>query len=317
MKKWRKLLTLSIDKEKEASLKKSASIVSIITACILTLIKIYAAFITGSLSVLSSMIDSLSDIFASLVTYVAVRYSGKPFNKNHRYGYGKAEAVSALFQAAFIAGSAIFILYDGFYRFFYPIQVEQTVFGVVIMLICWFITLALIIFQKYIIKLVRSQAIKADSGHYTVDLLSNGSVILSLLVVKHFHCFWFDIATAIAIAIYLIYNAWSITKDALEEITDKEIDDKTRQKIIKIVTDTPGVLGYHDLRSRVSGSLYFIELHLELDGNLTLFEAHQISDRTEERITAVFPHAQVIIHQDPYGLNEKRLDHNINESNIL
>ena len=132
MKKWRKLLTLSIDKEKEASLKKSASIVSIITACILTLIKIYAAFITGSLSVLSSMIDSLSDIFASLVTYVAVRYSGKPFNKNHRYGYGKAEAVSALFQAAFIAGSAIFILYDGFYRFFYPIQVEQTVFGVVI-----------------------------------------------------------------------------------------------------------------------------------------------------------------------------------------
>ena len=214
-------------------------------------------------------------------------------------------------------GSAIFILYDGFYRFFYPIQVEQTVFGVVIMLICWFITLALIIFQKYIIKLVRSQAIKADSGHYTVDLLSNGSVILSLLVVKHFHCFWFDIATAIAIAIYLIYNAWSITKDALEEITDKEIDDETRQKIIKIVTDTPGVLGYHDLRSRVSGSLYFIELHLELDGNLTLFEAHQISDRTEERITAVFPHAQVIIHQDPYGLNEKRLDHNINESNIL
>lgn len=310
-------MTLSINKEKEAFLKKAASIVSIITACILTLIKIYAAFVTGSLSVLSSMIDSLSDIFASLVTYIAVRYSGKPFNKNHRYGYGKAEAVSALFQAAFIAGSAIFILYDGFYRFFYPVQIEQTVFGVVVMLVCWFITLALIIFQKYIIKLVRSQAIQADSGHYTVDLLSNGSVILSLLVVKHLHWFWFDIATAIAIAVYLLYNAWNITKDALEEITDKEINEETRQKIIEIVTGTPGVLGCHDLRSRVSGSLYFVELHLELDGNLTLFEAHQISDMAEAQITSIIPNAQIIIHQDPHGLNENRLDHNINETDFL
>jgi len=310
-------LTLSINREKEDSLKKSASIVSIITACVLTLIKMYAAFITGSLSVLSSMIDSLSDIFASLVTYIAVRYSGRPFNKNHRFGYGKAEAVSALFQAAFIAGSAIFVLYDGFYRFFYPIQIEQTVFGVIIMLVCWFITLALIIFQKYIIKLVHSQAIKADSGHYTVDLLSNGSVILSLLAVKYLHWFWFDIATAIAIAVYLLYSAWNITKDALEEITDKEINDETRQKIIKTVNDTPGVLGCHDLRSRISGSLYFIELHLELDGNLTLFEAHQISDAAEQRITSIIPHAQVIIHQDPHGLNENRLDHSLNESSFF
>ena len=103
----------------------------------------------------------------------------------------------------------------------------------------------------------------------------------------------------------------------MEEITDKEINEETRQKIIEIVTGTPGVLGCHDLRSRVSGSLYFVELHLELDGNLTLFEAHQISDMAEAQITSIIPNAQIIIHQDPHGLNENRLDHNINETDFL
>ena len=191
----------------ESGLKKIAAVASISTALTLTLIKTYAAFVTGSLSVLSSLIDSLSDILASAVTYVAIHYSDKPLNEEHRYGYGKAEAVSALIQAAFIAGSACFILYDGFYRFFNPVVIEETMFGIVIMTLCWVITLALILFQKYIIKRVRSQAINADSGHYTVDLLSNGAVILSLFAVKYFNFIWFDAITAILIAVYLLYNA--------------------------------------------------------------------------------------------------------------
>lgn len=296
----------------EAGLKKIAAVASISTALTLTLIKTYAAFVTGSLSVLSSLIDSLSDILASAVTYVAIHYSDKPLNEQHRYGYGKAEAVSALIQAAFIAGSACFILYDGFYRFFNPVIIEETMFGIVIMTLCWVITLALILFQKYIIRRVRSQAINADSGHYTVDLLSNGAVILSLFTVKYFNFIWFDAITAILIAVYLLYNAGVIAREALEEITDKEIDEKTRKKIIAEIMNIEGVKGCHDFRSRISGSIYFIELHLEFDGNLTLFASHELSDIAEARIIALLPKAQVIIHQDPYGIKENRLDHRIN-----
>ena len=301
----------------ENFLKKAAATASIGTAFVLTLIKTYAAFITGSLSVLSSLIDSLSDILASAVTYIAVHYSGRPLSKNHRYGYGKAESVSALIQAAFIVGSAGFILYDGFYRFLNPMEIEETMFGIIVMSVCWIITLALILFQKYIIRRVRSQAINADSGHYTVDLLSNGSVILSLFVVKYLNWVWFDVTTAILIAVYLIYNAGSIAYDALEEITDKEIDENPRQKVINAILSVAGVKGYHDFRSRISGSTYFIELHLEFDGNLTLFATHELSDKAEAKITSMFPQAQVIIHQDPYGLEEKRLDHDIEKNDIL
>lgn len=295
----------------EASLKKIAATASISTALVLTLIKTYAAFLTGSLSVLSSLLDSLSDIFASAVTYLAVRYSDKPMTKEHRYGYGKAEAISAMLQAAFILGSAGFILYSGIYRFFNPLPVEDTAFGIAIMILCWVITLIFILFQGYVIKRVRSQAIAADSGHYTVDLLSNGSVIISLFMVKYFNWGWFDAVTAIFIAIYLVYNAGKIAYDAFEEITDKEIDEDTRKKIISKITKVDGVLGCHDFRSRISGSLFFIEVHLEFDGNKTLSEVHKISDIAENEITDVLPQAQVIIHQDPYGVQEKRLDHDI------
>ncbi|MBQ8481852.1 MAG: cation diffusion facilitator family transporter [Alphaproteobacteria bacterium] len=300
-----------INKQDESFLKKFAAIASISTAFVLTLIKTYAAFMTGSLSVLSSLIDSLSDILASIITFVAVHYSDKPLTNKHRYGYGKAESVSALLQSAFIIGSAGFILYDGFYRFANPRQIEETMFGIIIMSICWIITLALILLQKYTIKRVHSQAINADSGHYTVDLLSNGSVIVSLFVVKYLHWMWFDVATAVLIALYLLYNAGVIAYEALEEITDKEINEADRQKIINAVTRLDGVLGCHDFRSRISGSTFFVELHLEFDGNKTLYETHKISDIAESEIVSLFPQAQVIIHQDPYGLKEKRLDHDI------
>ena len=146
---------------------------SISVATLLSLVKALAFFYTGSLSVLSSMVDSLADVISSLITYIAVRISNKPLNERHRYGYGKAEAVSALLQSAFIAGSAGFILYDGIKRFIYPIIVEQTAVGMAIMCFSLFSTLLLVIFQRHVVKKTNSKAIDADSAHYTVDILSN------------------------------------------------------------------------------------------------------------------------------------------------
>ena len=292
-------------------LKSLAATASISVSVTLCLIKAVAAVTTGSLSILSSMIDSLTDILSSSISFIAVKFSNKPLTENHRYGYGKAESVSALMQAAFIAGSGGFILYDGIGRFIKPMPITQTAIGLWVMGISTLLTLFLITFQAWVVKKTKSTAIQADSAHYTVDLLTNGAIVLSLIIVHYLDWQWFDSFTAIVISLYLLWNAAHIALNALEEITDHEVDNDIKKTIIQIVQEEKDVKGYHDFRTRVSGLIMFIEIHLEMDGNLSLAQAHDISDNVEAKIIKVFPLAQIIIHQDPYGLHEKRLDHEI------
>ena len=202
-------------------------------------------------------------------------------------------------------------MYDGINRFINPTPIKQTTAGLWIMGISIVLTVALISFQAAVVKKTNSQAIEADSAHYTVDLLTNGAIIVSLLVVKYLGWQWFDSLTAVFISGYLLWNAAHIAIKALEEITDHEVDDDIKNKIIALVHEVPEIKGYHDFRTRVSGLRMFIEIHLELDGNLTLSKSHDISDKVEAKILAEFPQAQIIVHQDPYGLHEQRLDHEI------
>ena len=298
----------------DATLKRTATIFSITVAILLSFIKVVAALITGSLSILSSMIDSLSDVISSFISYIAVHYSNKPLTDKHRYGYGKAEALSALIQTAFIVGSASFILYDGFYRFKHPVKIEQTSTGLLVMLISLFLTLILVFFQKYVVKKTSSKAIAADSLHYAVDILSNFAVILSLIIIKYENWQWFDILTALIIAAYSMYNAIKLAINSLEEITDKEIDETIKNDIIDVIKSVDEVKGFHDFRSRVSGNRIFVEIHLEFSGNKTLFETHQKISVIENKIIAKYPHMQLIIQQDPWGIQEERIDNIIKGS---
>ncbi len=297
--------------EQNNRLKKAAASASVMLSGGLCLLKIFGAFYTGSLAILSSLIDSLADVFASSVSFIAIRFSTRPANKEHRYGFGRAESISALVQSAFIAGSGLFVMYDGITRLFNPTPLEKPNIGIVIMAISLAATVLLIVFQKYVARKTASPAIAADSAHYTVDVLTNLSIILSLIVVKFFNISWFDILTAFAISAYLIYNAYKIAAEAVAALTDKELSEDIRQQVIDMVLNSEGVEGYHDFRSRDLGGAYFFEIHLELDGNLTLYKTHNLTDKVEEKIKNAFPNAQVIIHQDPYGLHESRLDYDI------
>lgn len=297
-----------LSQEQSNSLKKIATIASVSLAVSLSLLKTFGALYTGSLAVLSSMIDSLADIFASSVTYIAVKYASKPASDIHRYGYGKAEALSALIQSAFIAGSGIFVMYDGFSRFLSPKPLEQTDTGIIIMVISLVSTVTLIFFQKYVTRRTKSQAISADSAHYAVDVMTNASIILSLLVVKFFNISWFDTLTAFVISAYLLVNAYHLARQAVSLLMDEELSDDIRTDIIRIVRNSPFTKGIHDLRTRDLGGTYMFEFHLELDGNLSLYDAHDLTDMVEDEILEAYPNAQIIIHQDPAGIDEKRLD---------
>ena len=302
------------NKEDLNRLKRLAATLSVSLAVALCFLKIFGSIYTGSLAILSSLIDSLADVFASSLSFVAIKFSTRPASLEHRYGYGRAESISALAQSAFIAGSGLFVMYDGITRIISPAPLEQTDFGIMVMTISLLATLALIAFQKYVTKKTASPAIKADSAHYTVEVLTNLSIIISLLVVKFLGINWFDILTAFVISAYLIFNAYKLAAEAVSALTDRELSPEIRQKVIDIVNNSEDIKGYHDFRSRDLGGTYFFEIHLELDGNLTLNITHQLTDKVEEAIKRQFPEAQVIIHQDPYGLRENRLDYTIEGS---
>lgn len=300
-----------LNKEQKDRLKKNATAASVTLAVCLSLLKTFGALYTGSLAVLSSMIDSLADIFASSITYIAVKFSSKPATSDHRYGYGKAEALSALIQSAFIAGSGIFVMYDGISRIFYPRPLEQTSIGILVMIISLIATLGLILFQKYVARRTNSQAINADAAHYTVDVMTNASIIVSLVVVKLFNISWFDTLTAFLISAYLLKNAYHLASDAVKILMDTELSDEIRLNIIRIVKESPFTKGIHDLRTRDLGGTYMFEFHLELDGELSLYAAHDLTDMVEDDILEIYPNSQIIIHQDPAGIKEDRLDQKI------
>ena len=294
--------------QKSQKYKKAAVYGSVMLSAILCLIKTFAAFQTNSLAIFSSLIDSLSDIVASVISFIAVKFSLKPADCNYRYGYLKAESLSAFVQSVFIASSGIFVLYSGINRFLHPSTLEKTNIGLLIMILSLALTFFLIFFQKYVAKHTLSPAIKADMAHYATDILTNVGIIASLFLVQTFHLEWLDTICATIIAFYLIYYAYKIAKEAIFSLMDKELDLEIRKHVTKLIMETKSVKGYHDFRSRDMGGVYYFELHLELDGNLSLLEAHRLTDIVEQKIKSAYPKSQVLIHEDPYGIKEERLD---------
>ncbi len=292
--------------EKAARLMRLATYASVFVALVLIVTKLAAWLMTDAVSLLSTLIDSLLDVGASILNLIAVRHALEPADKEHRFGHGKAEALSGLAQAAFISGSAVFLLLQAGERLYHPRQIENTDVGFGVMMLAIVLTLGLVAFQRHVVRQTGSVAIAADSAHYQMDVLVNISVIISLLLVSRLGWAMADPLFAIAIAVYIVWGSWRIGRTALHMLMDRELDDAQRRKIIEIAEINPDVKGVHDLRTRSSGNRVFIQMHLELDGDITLMDAHAIADDVEIRILEVFLNAEVIIHEDPEGIEEER-----------
>lgn len=282
-----------------AKLMRWATYASVTTAVVLIFAKIIAWFMTDSVSILATLLDSSLDVLASLINLIAVRHALEPADNEHRFGHGKAEALSGIGQALFIAGSAGFLLLQAIGRIINPQNmVTGLEVGVGVMLFSIAATLLLLSFQKYVVSKTGSTAIKADALHYKTDLLVNGSVIVALFLTVY-GWGYFDAIFGVGIAIFILYSAWQIVKEAIDLLMDHEIADEERDKIADIILGHEQALGYHDLRTRRSGTRVFVQLHLELDAAQSLASAHAIADTIEKRIAALFDDAEVIIHEDP------------------
>jgi len=287
--------------QETAKLLRLATYASISVAVILIIAKLIAWGLSDSVSLLATLIDSVLDALASLINLIAVRHALTPADKEHRFGHGKAEALAGLSQSMFIAGSAGFLLLEAGRRIVSPIQVEAAGVGMAVMVFSIAATLLLLAFQQHVIRKTNSTAIKADALHYRTDVLVNGSVIAALwLSVQG----WagFDALFALVIGIYILYSAWEIITLSYDHLMDRELPDEQREEIKQLVLKHKKARGLHDLRSRHSGTITFIQLHLELDDDLSLLEAHKISDEVEASLLEAFPESEIIIHIDPQSV---------------
>lgn len=284
--------------EQHARLLRLATQASLGVALVLILVKLAGWWLTESVSLLASLLDSSADLVASMLTFLAVRWALIPPDHDHRFGHGKAEALAALAQSMFILGSAVMLTLQAIGRLTNPQPIENTDLGIAVMLISIVLTALLVLFQHSVVRRTGSTAIQADALHYATDLLSNLAVIVAL-VLSTWGMVRADALFGLLIATYVAWSAVQITRVALNQLMDRELPDDIAQHARELAMNVPGVHGIASLRSRQSGNVYFFELYIVLDDRLPLRAAHDIGDRVKTAIEAAYPSADIMIHEEP------------------
>lgn len=288
-----------------------ATYASVTVALILIATKLVTYMATGAVAILSSLMDSSVDLLASIVTLLGVAQALQPADHTHRFGHGKAEPLAAMAQAAFVAGSGVFLGYEAVGRLVEPRPVVEAELGIAAMLFAIFMTGVLLGIQRWVIARTGSMAIAADSMHYSGDLLMNSAVIAALGLTAWTGWAYWDPIFALGIAAFLVWGAVNIVKAALGVLMDRELPDEDRERVKEIVLGHAQARGMHDLRTRSTGIGRHIEFHLELDPQLTLSAAHDITDEIERALRGAFPDAEFTVHQEPAGLEDERLDNRL------
>jgi len=289
-------------KEKNAEtsrLMMRAANAAVAVAFTLILIKSWAYGISGAVSMLGSLLDSLMDILASLVNLVAIRFAVVPADDDHRFGHGKAEAIAGLVQAMVVSLSALFLMVEAVKKLANPEPILRADESIMVTIVAIILTLALVAYQRYVVRKTGSVAIAADNLHYSGDILMNVGVLAALFLGGFMQLYFADPIIGIIVAGYLVYNVKQIAYSSIDMLMDREMDGADKARIIEIIKKHPEVCGVHDMKTRKSGMHLFIQFHMEMDGAISLSAAHHICDDVEAEIMAEFKEAEVLIHADP------------------
>jgi len=285
---------------------RSASIASLLVASTLIVLKYYGWVATTSVSLLGSLADSLIDFLASVFVFIAISYSLLPADAKHRFGYGKSEGLAAFIQSLLIGISGIYVCFEAIKRLLNPSQINQPSIAIWIILVSIALTLALVMYQKYVVKKSKSIAIESDQYHYLTDTYINISVLFSIVITGWTRFVFIDALVGLLISGVVLYTSVTLLKKSFKILLDQEIQSDDRDRIKEIALDHPKVLGFHDLRTRDTGRKYIIQFHLELDPNMSLLESHEITDEVTDNVLKLYPDSELIIHTDPLGIDEVR-----------
>ncbi len=287
-----------------SALTRRVTLLSVGTAAVLVAIKLAAWLASGSTAMLASMADSGLDLIASLGTAFAVRYAAEPPDAEHRFGHGKAEAFASLMQAGLVFASAALIAREAVGDFTAPHPLRQEGWAVAVMVVSTALTALLIAAQTRVLRQTSSVAVSGDRAHYATDLASNMIALVGIGASAWLGVNGFDAAAALAVAALLLWGAISVFREAASQLMDRELPDDARAEIVRLVSEDSRMTDVHQLRTRMSGPYVHIQMHVDLDPDLTLETAHQAIVAAEKRILTAFPAADIIIHADPRGRAE-------------
>jgi len=265
-------------------------------------IKAFAYFASHSVAMLASLADSALDLFTSSINLFAIRQALTPADAEHRFGHGKAEPLAGLAQGAFITASALFLVIQAVNRILVPEPIEHSIAALVVMCIAIACAIGLILYERKVVAKTGSLAVEADQTHYFADLVTNIGVVLALLLSSFLGWTLADPLIAIAVSGVMLWSALGVGRQSFNQLMDRELPDEERARICRIAQSHRAVKNVHDLKTRMAGLSTFIQLHLALDPDISLAEAHVISDAVESALLQAYPGAEVIIHQDPAGL---------------
>ncbi|HUF73684.1 MAG TPA: cation diffusion facilitator family transporter [Gammaproteobacteria bacterium] len=287
---------------------RSAGVASVAVAVTLVTLKAWAWLTTGSIAMLGSLADSVLDLLASIMILVAVRFALEPADREHRFGHGKLEAVAGLVQSLVIAGSAAYVCFEAVTRLLAPEPIAAPAAGVLVTLVSLALTISLVVYQRFVVGRTGSIAIGADAVHYKADVLTNIAVLVAIAASAWLGWHRADPVLGLIVVVIIVTSVRTIVLQAFDVLLDRELPGEQRREILELARRHPEVLGVHDLRTRTSGTHEFIQLHLELEPRLPLARVHEISVGVERVLMARFPRAEVIIHADPYGIDEPQDD---------
>jgi ferrous-iron efflux pump FieF len=295
----------SLSQTERGTLTTRAALASIAMAIILIALKSYTALQTSSMAMLGSLADSALDLVASLIVLLGVRIAAAPADHEHRFGHGKAEALAALVQVIIITLSAIFIGFRAVQRLINGAQTADAELGIGVSVIAMILTVALISYQRHVVRRTGSLAIGTDRLHYSSDLLLNGSVIVALGLDQYAGWTGADAVFGLLIALWLAWGAWRASSHALDQLMDREWPDELRARFLSAAKEYPELAGLHDFRTRSSGTPYFAQFHDWVPPEWTEQEAHDRLDRVEEQLQQRFPDTEILIHIDPEGQTDR------------
>jgi len=292
-----------------------AAMASVAMAVFLLGLKSWAALQTSSMAMLGSLADTTLDLVASLVVLLGVRVAAQPADREHRFGHGKAEALASLVQVILITLSALFIAFRSVQRLIHGAETDAAELGIGVSLVAIAGTIALITYQRYVVRRTQSVAIATDRLHYASDLLLNSSVIVALALDQYAGLVGADAVFGLLIALWLGWGAWQASSHAINQLMDREWPDEERDRFLAACRDYPELSGLHDFRTRTSGTHQFVQFHVWVPGEWTVQEAHDRIDRVEESLQERFPGTEILIHLDPEGHTDREtmLPSNITE----
>jgi ferrous-iron efflux pump FieF len=284
-----------------AGLNRRAALASIGVATLLVGLKGWAAWSTGSTAMLGSLADTALDLIASLATLTGVVVAAQPDDRQHRFGHGKAEALAAMFQVTLITISALTLAFRSVEQFLAGVKTQAAGEGILVSGIAMVATLALIAWQRYVIRRTGSIAISTDNVHYSSDLALNLAVIAALALDQYAKISGADALFGFAIALWLGWGAWGASQGAIFQLMDREWPEEKRQRFVEVMARHPELRGVHDLRTRTAGNRDFVQFHVWVDPEMSIRDAHRVMDEIEIKLRAEFPGVEMLIHPDPEG----------------